>query len=377
MVNNTGNSVSVLHILGSLDQGGTERRLIDALKEFPPGRIETHFLLLSGKEGGLAGEARDCGAHIHVTVLSTLLPFRYWKLLRQINIDVVHSHIQYSSGGFLALAALRRVPRRIAHFRSVTDVRPGRYESLRRRLQRCISKWLLQHYATDIVGVSESVLDSRWPSTTTSGPERHVIFNGIPVTKEDDLSGGLLEITGELLIQVGRICEIKNQIKTVEVFDIVAKAFPTARLELIGKKENLYGVMVESLVDSLSLKNKVIFSGVRNDVRPAVIPRASVLVHPTRIEGLSGVILEAAAAGISIVASDIPPNREVAKYLQGIHLVELDHSSEEWASIIISLLRHPTSKDIRELRQEQFRESPFAMAPYIARMLRLYGVDEN
>lgn len=66
---------------------------------------------------------------------------------------------------------------------------------------------------------------------------------------------------------------------------------------------------VESLTDQLAIRDLVRFLGVREDV-PELMGASDIVVHATHSEGLSITILEAMAAGVPVVATDIPPCRE-------------------------------------------------------------------
>ncbi|MDH5380085.1 MAG: glycosyltransferase, partial [Cyclobacteriaceae bacterium] len=59
------------------------------------------------------------------------------------------------------------------------------------------------------------------------------------------------------------------------------------------------------------LNGQVKLLGHRTDVEQ-LLAAADVFVFPSRFEGLPGALIEAAAAGLPIIASDIPNNREVA-----------------------------------------------------------------
>lgn len=66
---------------------------------------------------------------------------------------------------------------------------------------------------------------------------------------------------------------------------------------------------VESLTDQLAIRDLVRFLGVREDV-PELMGASDIVVHATHSEGLSITVLEAMAAGVPVVTTDIPPCRE-------------------------------------------------------------------
>ena len=62
--------------------------------------------------------------------------------------------------------------------------------------------------------------------------------------------------------------------------------------------------------DQCRIRDKVHFLGERGDV-PRLLPHFDVLLSTSGYEGQSNVILEAMAAGVPVVASDIPGTREL------------------------------------------------------------------
>ena len=90
---------------------------------------------------------------------------------------------------------------------------------------------------------------------------------------------------------------------------LVLKVLPDFRIDLVGDG-SLRGHL-ESRVQQLGLKNVVSFLGTRQDV-PEILARAELFVFSTTPqEGLGSVLLEALAAGLPIVASDVPACREI------------------------------------------------------------------
>ena len=58
------------------------------------------------------------------------------------------------------------------------------------------------------------------------------------------------------------------------------------------------------------LAGRIHFLGVRDDI-PEILNELTLLVHPARQEPLGRVLLEAAAAGVAVVATDVGGTREI------------------------------------------------------------------
>jgi glycosyltransferase involved in cell wall biosynthesis len=95
----------------------------------------------------------------------------------------------------------------------------------------------------------------------------------------------------------------------IEAFPAVLGSVPTARLVIAGR-DGHQTVRLHAAADRLEAEGAVRFLGPRSDV-PDLLCAADVFVVPSRWEGLGSVLLEAMALRAPIVASDLPPIREV------------------------------------------------------------------
>jgi glycosyltransferase involved in cell wall biosynthesis len=91
---------------------------------------------------------------------------------------------------------------------------------------------------------------------------------------------------------------------------------------LVGRPGSMSEVIARRIRE-YGLDDCVVQLGHRDDV-PLILAAADILVFPSRFEGLSGVLIEAEAAGLPIVCSDIPNNREVADDLRNAVFVNVD-----------------------------------------------------
>lgn len=136
-----------------------------------------------------------------------------------------------------------------------------------------------------------------------------VIHNGIAVEK---FSGRRVASSrsGPLLGAVMNLSPDKD-------FDTLLRGFArfrgeqaSARLLVIG--DGPAAGQVRALAGSLGLGEAVEFAGFRTDV-PAVLRTLDVLVHAARTEGLGLAILEAMAARVPVVASDVGGISEIVR----------------------------------------------------------------
>lgn len=111
-----------------------------------------------------------------------------------------------------------------------------------------------------------------------------------------------------LVVCVGRLATQKDQATLIRAMGLLAsRASDMPHLILVGEGEN------ESLLRNLAKEQApgtVIFAGHQSDPLPW-LAAADVFVLPSLCEGLPGALIEAMAAGLPCVASDIPGNRDL------------------------------------------------------------------
>ena len=113
---------------------------------------------------------------------------------------------------------------------------------------------------------------------------------------------------GPFLLNVASFVPEKNHEGLLRIFSKLLVDYPSAQLLLIG--EGKLKSSIETLAEELNLNNNLHFLGKRNDVIK-IMPCCDVFLLPSLIEGLPGVILEAFAARLSVVAYDVGGIKEV------------------------------------------------------------------
>ena len=353
------NPQKILHIFGRMGRGGAEIRTLEIMRALDPSSFQIHFCTLSGAHGELDDEIRALGGLIFPCSLGLGFPWRFRRIVRAGGYSVVHSHVSFPSGVMLLLAKAEGVPRRIAHFRS-TETEETR---LYRRVQRHSLIQMLDHFATDIVSVCEGAMASCWGAEWRRDSRCRVIYNGIDTEKFlhlgsrnpfDDLG---INPRNKVLLHVGRLDPPKNHLRLVEIFAALATLDRTVSLVLIGRGGSQIEAQIRARIGVLNLQDRVHLVGEREDV-PMWMNFADLLILPSLWEGLPGVVLEACAAGLPVVASDIPGVREIAAYFPSVNMLSLNESDLLWANQIMKLLGEGGN---REIIQGQFSQSPFTL----------------
>jgi glycosyltransferase involved in cell wall biosynthesis len=157
---------------------------------------------------------------------------------------------------------------------------------------------------------------------------------------------------------VGRLAPAKNHGRLLEIFAAIRNGSPSSWLLVVGEgTDNPEGEVVRA-VGRLGIEDRVLFLGFRTDV-PRLLKASDALLLPSRWEGLPGVVLEACAAGLPVLATDLPGVREIASRLEGVRSLPLSASDAQWAAAAEQVVtdarrRRPGGKALEAFRASVF-----------------------
>ena len=127
--------------------------------------------------------------------------------------------------------------------------------------------------------------------------------------KEQPFSPYPSEEKGIIFLAVLRIMKDKGIEEYLEAAKKITEEYPNAHFYLVGEFEEETRWRYEPLLEELSSKGIIRYFGHIDNV-PEVMAESHIIVHPSYHEGLSNVLLEAAACGRPVLASDVPGCRE-------------------------------------------------------------------
>ncbi|MFG1677848.1 glycosyltransferase [Micromonospora sp. NPDC049282] len=366
-----GRPVRVVHVLGCLDRGGIETASLDLCRSIPPTEVHQTFVTTGGWLGALADDYRAAGADV------TQCPgaprwsflFRMWWLLRRLRPDAVVGHIKLTSAPILLVARLCGVPVRVARMWSESDCAP---DTPVRRAKRAVYRWLLPRAATDVLGVTGATLD--FTGRRGRDSRYRVLYNGFAA---DRITEGArdtarqrwrLPLDAPVLGYLGRSAPVKNRPFLVEVHRAARVRQPDVRLLVAGARgtDDITDAHPDVVHDP-----QVVLAGEVEQIGPVLVA-ADVLLLPSLTEGLPGVVLEALASGLPVVANDLPCMRELAALLPGVTLVPLAAGADRWAEAALDQAALGGAE--REALRKALRSSPFTLDHVSQEWRRVWGV---
>lgn len=177
-------------------------------------------------------------------------------------------------------------------------------------LKKRMNSWLMKEVSSVASVSKECLIDFQH---TYPGFENRISCLPIGVVnKTQSPYSSLAEIglngNGPFLLHVAGFMPEKNHTGLISIFSELLKTHPGAKLLLIG--EGKLKTSTENIVKELALDKSILFLGKRDDVM-RIMPCCDAFLLPSITEGLPGVILEAFASGLPVVAYDTGGIKEV------------------------------------------------------------------
>jgi glycosyltransferase involved in cell wall biosynthesis len=301
-----------------------------------------------------------------VPAWSFLVSFLLWGAVHRRRFGVIHAHntslgvIASITGGLLGKPVVAKV----------TAMHHAHALGSRARLRR-LRRWILTRRARLVAPSAE--MRAALSEVGVPLDRVELVPNGVaPVT---DVSGDrraalraewLASPRGIVVLFVGRLTQHKRVDRLLQAWAAMPPP-PHAVLLLVGD-----GPLRESLVAAaqrLGVLDSVRFAGVQPDVTPFYL-MADVFVLPSPSEGMSNALLEAMAAGLPVLASDIATNREVVRHGRDGLLV--DWADATAAAAVLQLLLADAGLRRTIGRAGRERAASFSIGTVAERYCRLY-----
>ena len=372
---------TVLHIVASLDIGGTEKQLYLVLKYLDRESFNSKVLALSAG-GYWTGPIRDLG--IELVELERRGSFEIrrllelWRTMRGFRPDIVHTwHPGGNFYGGLA-ASLGGYRRLVLSYRSRD----------RQRRLRAVAETVMFRRASAVVCNSQGLAMDLERRDLVRGSAPTVVYNGMEPSSIGigvDSEATRLALRSELglpahapvVATVGRMVPFKNQAFLIEVAAEVLRQRPDCFFLFIGdgpERPNL-----EALALSLGVSEHVLFLGQRTDVA-ALLHACDLFAFPSgQIRGSDGVagegfpnaVMEAMDAGLPCVASTVCGAAELFSDGEAGFLVSPD-DKPGFAQAMLQLLQDPTLRSAIGSRGRDIIRERFSAESMARQMAELY-----
>jgi len=287
----------IIHVTHELSAGGAERIVTDLTTRLPAHGFDVEVVTVLG--GGLfEDELRRHGIPVTAFAREGFLGVKTIRRLRDFfrttNPDIVHTHLFLADTWGRIAARASRVAGIVTTEHNVNVSYRTSHHAVNRMLAP-LTDWF--------VAVSDTV---RADMTRHGIPSEKIVVirNGIALDRFPPRARYPFHDPPRL-ISVARFYPQKGH-RTL--FEALARVKEPWRLQLAG--EGPLERELRGLAERLRIASRIEWLGARNDV-PELLAASDIFCFPSKWEGLGLAAIEAAAAGVPIIASDLSPLREV------------------------------------------------------------------
>lgn len=359
--------IIVLQVLGGLELGGAESRVMDIARNLNTEEIRYAFLVHTKGPDYYEEEANALGFPVYrVPRFRFFNYFAYKKAMEKFfqshpEISIVQGHQTSTASIYLPIAKKNGMVT-IAHARSA-GVDKGWKGILTKFLRRNLAKKTDYRWACSS-DAARAVYKQTKPEFFDAGaggqkpvgydlaPEKsYVLLDAISVEQfartpeKDSVRKAIREkynLTNQLVIgHVGRFHYAKNHAFLLQVFSEIVQIRPDARLLLVGDGGSLMEQTKQQVKD-MGLEEKVIFTGRQSRPQDYYVAM-DLMIFPSRYEGLPGTVTEAQASSLPCLISDtITRDVDVTDYVRYYSLKE---EPKKWAEMALSYLSEINKPD--------------------------------
>lgn len=365
----------ILHMIGVMDVGGAETWLMNVLRHIDRTRFQMDFATLHPKDGVYDDEIRALGSRI-IPCPGYDKPLRFAKHFHRIlneygPYDIVHSHVHHYSGYIMRLARSAGIPGRIAHSHTaMTETSPSIY----RRAYLATTRQWIRKYATVTLAVSNDAANALvGPSWQTQHCQLH--FCGINLAafrcpKDRNAVRREFGIPADALVigNTGRFEEVKNHAFLLRIFAHALEIDKRFHLLLVGDGSLRQDIVHQA--ESLDINDHITFTGIRNDVGRIMTGTMDLFILTSKYEGLPLALVEAQAAGLPCIISDVIP-KESTIVPSLVQRISLSAPIAKWVAAIVKMQKYDYHKN-QDVYRKEVAKSPFNIETSVKELEQIY-----
>jgi sugar transferase (PEP-CTERM/EpsH1 system associated) len=328
--------IKICYIIGQLRRGGAERQLYELVRGIDRNRFEPIVISLS-QGGHWADKIRELNIQVIELERRKNKEFaRLWrliKLIRKIKPKIVHTYLFPANSYGRVAANVCRVPIIIASERSLPEIGKGKTKTM-----IYIDK-ILSPFSHAIICNSLRASEVLIKHYSFNPEKVFTVYNGIDVAAiSNNGNNENQKVTTKVVGIVGSLEPVKNHKLFLQIAKIIIDQTSADSIKFLIVGKGSLRKELEEFAANLGIKDSVIFTGERTDI-PELLHTMDVFVLTSQHEGLSNAVMEAMAAGIPVVATDVGGNSELIINDETGFLC-LGDDSEAFAERVIYLLNN-------------------------------------
>lgn len=332
------NPMRILHMIGSLNIGGSQTMIINLYNEIDRSKIQFDFIIDCSDEVALVPIVEALGAKVYV--MPTFKGTNVMKVRNAWNLfftqhpeyKILHSHVRSYASLYLPIAKKHGV-KTIIHSHNISNGYGIK------AVVKNIIQYPLRYQADYLFACSDKAGAWLFGKASLKHKNYMKIPNAIDSQRFSYNEEKRIKMRKELNIEdkfvvgnVGRLTRQKNHLFLLDIFAIIRSKEQNSCLLLVGDGD--YYDLIEKKCKQLEIQDNVIILRNKSNVEDYYMAM-DVFVFPSLWEGLGIVAIEAQTTGLPCIVSDMVPD-EVDIGSELIDVVSLSDNAEKWADVIIA-----------------------------------------
>jgi len=229
--------------------------------------------------------------------------------------------------------------------------------------------WLADRVITSGEAIRRLVIAAGAPPERVVALPAGVDLGGFPFRQRSGTLAETLGVSPPVIGSVAMFRGSKGHAHLIDALGMIRRQHPRATLVLVG--DGIRRAWVEGLARDAGLADAVVFTGFRSDVAALLGVMDCFALASTRTEGVPQSLLQAFAAGVPVVASDVGGVGEVV--IDGATGVLVKAEAAALAHGIERVLADPDAAARRAVAARAMVEERFSHASMLTRLLDLYA----
>lgn len=331
------NKNKILHVVYAMNTGGIESWLMSVYRNMDRDNFVFDFLVNTESESFFDQEIKVLGGGVFFGGLLKNPIDIYNRAKNILNTEsycAVHCHNVENAFPVLKAAHDMNIATRIYHCHNNIEGKLLQLSFFKRNYLK-ISNLLAIYYATNLLSVSKESGDILFKKRNYQQISLGIeLQKYLPekINKLDKADFGISDY--DLVIgHVGRFDFLKNHAFIIKVAVEVIKIVPKVKFVLVGVGK--LEVEIKKEVTKHNLDEYFLFLGLRNDVPQLMLDVMDIFLFPSISEGLGLVVVEAQAAGLPVICSNMIPSEAIVNK-QLVKVLELESSEKDWAIELVN-----------------------------------------
>jgi glycosyltransferase involved in cell wall biosynthesis len=292
---------------------------------------------------------------------------RLARVVRRFHPDVVHSHMVHANLLSRVTRLFCRMPVLVCTAHNIDE--GGRW---RERMYR-----LTDRLADVTTNVSKAGVERYVRVGAAPAGRIRWVPNGIDTSRFERSPAARIALRSVFDVADAFVFLAVGRLERAKGFDVLLQALSLVRTQndnwvVLIAGDGSQRVKLDAQASSLGLGSEIVrFLGVRNDV-PDLMAAADALVLPSRWEGLPMVLLEAASAGLPVVATDVGGNAEVVVDEETGFLVPPDDAEALGRAMVYAATLMPDQRTAMGRSSQRVIEEEYSLMAIVDEWEQLY-----